>query len=772
MRHRSFLRGSTRRLSMRFDGERPKINIKEVDPSLKPRVLDLTHTPFPLPRYDEAFGFGPTRMQHIPDVARAKATMRDHVRLAEATFAETEESAAAVNALQRVPVPPSDVYGAAYVPEYEQQPGYPVVERLVCNRSVADLLTQFLEHPTAEGKSAAISDLTSTLDARSPEELANILSTLGGTIEADGKGFNFLARRIQGRMTIFWAPGALLGAFTSFVSEVETLLLSNDGFGLRSRCPPFVLVELLHFLAKAKILEPDLWYTRHETQRSSMATSLSARGHNKHHYNKGYGLALLDGIKDLLSNSDATASYVDQCSSEELVEILAGLSGIDPTGCVEGPVVNELLHGILYKLPDEETRLGHAKVAEIVGRLALVTEMAHISNTEVHTLVDRYPPTGQSLMALAKRRPAEPDLLERRLRDFHASAPTSDFLEAWHGICELLQAFPDKQRAAALIDELGLDSLVLQNIPHFQSVSDMLQSSKKAALSHSTMSSQPLFTYCAGLPRIRGLAAACVLHSSIIGVDLTPLIHVCQRLRGGRVGLLVTTHTLLNIARLATASSRPSVRGRFARSLQLLAYEIRRKRVCLVTLADEIKHVGDSGSYADEDVMTWNLMASLNKDAPMTLPKMLVLKGHTASAPFRHLKSDFGESFRTASNAASISYSASLIGDQKELSRRSNALTTREIVKGSVIKTPIKIRDPPSRVHGYSPKRASLAYRRDRPLYDKFRPRGRYIAPGFGPGGALDSDLRGLGIHTPDHPQPAGMLSCVAKPPPRTKSLD
>lgn len=762
---------------MRFDGERPKVNFKEVDASLRPRVLDSNHTPFPLPRYDEAFGFGPTRMQNIPDVARAKASAREHAKRVESTLEEMNDNSDVVyDALQHVPETSHVAHNPLPAPAYYQQPGFPVIDRLVCNRSVDDLLTQFLEHPIQEGKSAALADLTSTLQSRSPEELATALSILGGTIEADGKGFNFLAKRVEGRMTNFWAPGPLLGAFTAFVTEMESMLLSHDEAGsLLSRCPPYVLVELLHFLAKAKILEPDLWYTRHDTQKSNMATSLGSRGHNKHHYLKGYGLSLLDGIKDLLGG-DTSLTFVNRCSSKELVEILAGLSGIDPSGFVEGKAANEILQSILYKIPEEEAEVGLEATAETAGYLALVTEMAHISNDTVYSLVDRYPPTGQSLMALAKRRPVSQDLLEKRIREFHSNLATPQRLDAsevWHGVCEVLQAFPDKKRSAALISELGLDFLVLQSIPHFQPVCELLKQQQTNELHSSTKrSAQPLFTYCAGLPRIRGLAAACVLHSSTIGYDLTPLVQVCQRLRGGRVGLLVSTHTLLTIARLATSSARPVVRERFSRSLQLLAYEIRRKRACLVTLSDEIGHVGDAGSYADEDVITWNLMASLNKDAPMTLPKALVSKRHTASAPYRHLKNSHGETFRVSSNAASILYSSSLVGDQKELARRSGALATREIVNRSYMSTLEKVRDPPSKVNSYNSKRALLAYRRDRPLYDKFRPRGRYIARGFGPGGALDYDLRGLGIHTPDHPQPAGVLNCVAKSTQHSKTAD
>lgn len=43
-------------------------------------------------------------------------------------------------------------------------------------------------------------------------------------------------------------------------------------------------------------------------------------------------------------------------------------------------------------------------------------------------------------------------------------------------------------------------------------------------------------------------------------------------------------------------------------------------------------------------------------------------------------------------------------------------------------------------------------YRRDKPLFDKYHVTGRHQAVGFSCAG-LDSDTRGLGLYTPDHPQ-------------------
>lgn len=294
---------------------------------------------------------------------------------------------------------------------YTQEVGYPLLDRLVCQRPLEELLRQVAEHPHDEGKSAAMADITHNLPSYSNAELVLLLDTLVTLFDTTekGKGLNFLKQMIRTKGRPYRNTGPLLPAFQNFLEALEEVLVETQPerwWGDRTTTDPesdsnnnmaaaagggLLMRSVLHFGAAIHVFEQNLWYTSQETSLSNMADTSHGRGLNPFTAHKKYFFALYDEMVRMVSSdiprppsatSDTTTTmvpFVSRFSLEEICDVLSGFAAIDPQGAVPGPVAQQLVQQALVE----------AKGLLKDHRQALLTAEAESASTKELEMVEQ-----------------------------------------------------------------------------------------------------------------------------------------------------------------------------------------------------------------------------------------------------------------------------------------------------------------------------------------------------------------------------------------------
>lgn len=262
----------------------------------------------------------------------------------------------------------------------------------------------------------------------------------------------------------------------------------------------------------------------------------------------------------------------------------------------------------------------------------------------------------------------------------------------------------------------------------------------------------PIRTFLSDLSFVHRLHSIFILHSSCVTTSVESVRSALQRARSGKEAVVCTTSFLLALARkiyfhhggVLTGKGKDKVRSveenAARRALSMIAQEMQKGRVVLVPFTEELL-LHDAGVVCEEDLMLWTVAAFMAREFPHVKVHTLQHAFSAARQPHHTLKGPHSplRSLTDPLYSRAVPLLASLS------SKRLRAVTHH-------VRLQQRVRDAPPRLHKVKPIRARFMYRRDRGLYDKYPITARHVAPGFAQG-ALDSDLRGLGFYTPDHPQ-------------------
>ncbi|KPA80921.1 putative mitochondrial hypothetical protein [Leptomonas pyrrhocoris] len=493
---------------------------------------------------------------------------------------------------------------------------------------------------------------------------------------------------------------------------------------------------------------------------------------------------------------------------DNILDVLAGFAGVMPDGKASSAVVTALLDELWRQWSRLDFELTTPQHAEQLERLYMLLQVMDVQRDAVLDALlggqlrghrrasgssaplfrerDDTPPLKLAASLTAVRGPdffsgvskdrraevkaAALKVLTASLARARATQDEPLLQALVEGGTELLQSLDDKELARTLAQREGFDTAILKAVPHMSSVADRLTAQDpswsvypltrtvkgglpdtNAVLAHLRTHPvpyvaafqgrrvHPVRTFTANLDFIKSMDNVFVLHSSGVSTHVSGLVSVVRRLRSGKDALIVTSSCLRALQAAAQYGRTERIRGRADRALNIVAYELESGRAILLPLSEEL-YLHDAGTYCDEDLMLWTLAAYLARDLPLVKVHTIMSKLSPARNPHHMLKAEFSPVARTTD----------LYDASTPLLRSLRSKELRSVTHHPVLQRPVADR-PPS-LHNVNQIRARFVYRRDKALFDKYHVTARNLAPGFSQG-ALNSDLRGLGFYTPDHPQ-------------------
>ncbi|GET89751.1 hypothetical protein, conserved [Leishmania tarentolae] len=851
----------------------PRVSHRVLPSSMYPKDVSSDFIPFPLPRHDASMGFGPVRLRNVPDIEEARARMAraaqgpprggastqlqdddgDNAEAASALWAELsgETTGTSVDiATASVAVAPpedSEVLSRALDEQDEDLLGYrvhrqfPLLDVLECDRSVDDLLAQFWNRPQREARTATVLDFAATLQRRSNEELTRVLYELSSLFEWDGNGLQFIAAKVLKYGRSYTVSSELTKAFVQLVDAMTVAFVEEQPHRLAES--PALLVQVLHFLALVKIMEPNKWYTLNPNAPQNRADYTHPRGVNRTSAHVTTGRVLLDFLEDMTTSGHsltaegavddqeassarpplpqhATFRFTEGWSEDDILDVMAGFSGVMPDGKAPLTVVQALLDELWRRWSKVGFVLSGSEQAARLERLYMMLQVmdiqrdavldallggqirAHDRAKSISTLPalfyerDDTPPL---TLAPALTQTRGPDFFSAVSRDKRAMVKAAALQLLTASLAksrddgdvvlqealvesgtELLQSLTSKSEALAFAQREQFDVIALRAVPRMTDVAQRLAEQRAeapffpltasagglpdtaAVLAH--LSSHPapyvvlrkgrrvhpVRTLVSNLDYVAAVENVFLLHSSGVSKCVDALVAVVRRLRSGKDALIITTSCLWALQAVAKYGATEKRRATADRALDIVSYELEAGRAILMPVTDEL-YLHDAGTYCDEDLMLWTLAAYLARDVPLVKVHTIMSRRSRARNPQHTLR---GEHSPLTSTGDLYNKSTPLL--QALRSKELRAVTHHPVVQRPV-------RDPPQTLYNVNPIRARFVYRRDKALFDKYHVTARNLAPGFSQG-ALNSDLRGLGFYTPDHPQvpftPVAELKC------------
>jgi len=178
------------------------------------------------------------------------------------------------------------------------------------------------------------------------------------------------------------------------------------------------------------------------------------------------------------------------------------------------------------------------------------------------------------------------------------------------------------------------------------------------------------------------------------------------------------------------------------RALKILRHLVDKRRAVLVTYSQELE-LQTRGEAADEDVILLLLAAHLHKLVPLV--KTHVLQSSQSTLPGYLKRCKLNSHIKHFDN-----YGKFLENTFGEVRHAAHLSTVRKL---SSPRPSRKIADK-ILCEEANPIKASLLYRPVGGIVDKVAPQNRHLRVGFAQG-RKGHDMRGIGLYTPDHPQPA-----------------
>ncbi|KAH9593019.1 hypothetical protein LSM04_004674 [Trypanosoma melophagium] len=826
---RRFAVGSTVLIHMRFDcsGEgdaQASIRYKKLPASMQPKPLPNNFTPFPLPKYDEDLGYGPVRLRNIPDIERAKQREKQkEVAVMEAIMeGEEKEGNAQVQQdsilqMQRKVVKEEKLLHSSSLDVstlssssgdalggYSVSSDYPLIDRLYCERSLEDLLSQFMDRPQVEARSAALADMASTIQHRTDEELVRMFEEISSPFTPDGRGLNFLGTVVRKYGRPFRVTTSLLNAYVNLIDAASVVFVQDQPWRL-SRSPALI-IQLLHFMALIKIFEPNKWFTFSNHAPSNRADYKHPRGVNKNTAFWCTGENLFDHMVWLIAQEEEkeegvkNLSLLDLCSNDQLVDLLNGFAAVMPEGKAIGSVFNSITKIFLQRMRNHPNDSWKPEEIATIERMYFTSVMSDSSNKDLlkFLLNDTTCPRGADFFAAVSRErdaivhEKALNMLQEAIDKSNKKEYTSNLLALLESGSELLLSISNKYIAYNFAMKNEFDQRILRSFTYFDAIAEKLQVEQPRITSRIPVSlrdiqeqmlssnganvlstpetmttyltslpnyltkdskhrfSQSLRTMLSQLEYLNSMDSVFILHSSLMATSTDQLVSAVRRLPTGKDSLIVTMSCLRELSVKCFTSPKIKERNACKQALEIIAYELEKGRAVLVPFSEEIR-LHDAGAYCDEDLMLWSIAAFFARELPLVKVHTLMHSDCTARTPYRFLK---GQHNLLNSTNSLYDKNAPLL----------SALHSKELkLVTHHTKLRTAVRDRVNTLHYYNPVRARFVYRRDKALFDKYHVTARNLAPGFSRGG-LKHDWRGLGVYTPDHPQvpysPLKGMSC------------
>jgi len=711
--HSAGLGAPNRWLLMRFDGP-SRTTHDENDggaPPQQPRLAELpetmqakevspSFTPFPLPMYDEAMGFGPTRLRNIPDVelAAQRVEQRRTTTTSTTMFADEsgmDEAAAFLATMEdddAVPhsslhdaldqAEPATSSGAAakeaanddnaaddWFGGYVADERFPIVDRLTCRRTVTELLHQFLQRPERIARTATILDLASTLQQRSNAEVEVVLYELSQLFSPHGNGLRFLTTQVVKFGRPYSVSSELTSAFISLVEALTEMLVEAQPQRLAES--PAMLVQLLHFLALIKVFQPNKWYEMNANSPQNRADYSHPQGINRNTAYQRVGEDLFDAVAESLLRPGGLQGF----SLMELVGTLGGLIGVVERP--DGALTTALVEAILQRWASENNSAKveeNTAVMEQLYFLLAMTETTEYNDVLLARLMDAeggnvrlpkiLPTRGPSFFAAAGRdareevRRAATQMLEEAITTAKSAKDeelVAALVDAGHG---LLLSRRAKDEAVSVAQRLHLNALSLQHMPAMKTVADRLHAEEEERHAHASSSSSsphghqhtylvehegrlfhPIRTFTSSLEYLRSLNNMYLLHSSVVGNSISSLTSCVQRLQTGKDGLVVSYSCLRELSALSYTAEAENTRMLAKRALRILAEQLAKGRVVLLSYAEEVE-LHDAGTYCNEDLILWTVAAYCAREMPLLKVHTLMSSTSIARNPHHFLKGE------------------------------------------------------------------------------------------------------------------------------------
>ncbi|ORC91690.1 uncharacterized protein TM35_000052860 [Trypanosoma theileri] len=810
---RRFAVGSTVLVHMRFDGSgegeaQEAVRYKKLPSSMQPKPLPNNFTPFPLPKYDEDLGFGPVRLRNIPDIEKAKqrekqkeVAVMESIMEGEMGNEQLQESSTLqlqtkkeekdeeiLHSFSSEELSFSSSSGDA-LGGYSVSSDYPLIDRLYCERSLEDLLSQFMDRPQVEARSAALADMASTIQHRTDEELVRMFEEISSPFTPDGRGLNFLGTVVRKYGRPFRVTTSLLTAYVNLVNAASVVFVQEQPWRLSNN--PKLIIQLLHFMALIKIFEPNKWFTFSNHAPSNRADYKHPRGTNKNTAFWCTGEDLFDHMLWLIEEGEGEEKslLLDLCSNDQLVDLLNGFAAVMPDGKAIGSVFNSIMKIFVQRIQMHPNDSWKPEDIATIERMYFTSVMADSSNKDLlkFLLNNTIYPRGADFFAAVSRERDEMvhekalSMLQESIDKSNKEGDTSTLLALLESGSELLLSISNKDIAYNFAMRNEFDQRILKSFTYFDVIAEKLQveqsrisaqipvslrdvqvqlcsSMRENVLSASeTMKtsldslpnylakhpkrrfSQSLRTMLSQLEYLNSMDSVFLLHSSLMTTSTDQLISAVRRLPTGKDSLIVTSSCLRELSVKSFTSPKIKEREACKQALEIIAYELEKGRVVLVPFSEEIR-LHDAGAYCDEDLMLWSIAAFFARELPLVKVHTLMHSDCTARTPYRFLK---GQHHLLSSTNSLYDKDAPLL----------SALYSKELkLVTHHTKLRTAVRDRVNTLHYYNPVRARFVYRRDKALFDKYHVTARNLAPGFSRGG-LKHDWRGLGVYTPDHPQ-------------------
>ncbi|KAF8298830.1 hypothetical protein TcYC6_0074090 [Trypanosoma cruzi] len=794
-------------LRLRFDGAageagRGSVRYKRLPESMQPKSLGENFTPFPLPKYDEDFGYGPVRLRNIPDIEKAKEReQRRGPTLMESSLETSENETNMQLRVEGSALPSSSdvssdplckkktVGDGDSLGGYAVSRHYPQIDRLECNRSLKSLLLQFVQRPQVEARCAALADMASTISTRSDAELIRMFEEVSSPFAYDGRGINFLVTTVKKFGRPYAVTNSLVTAYVNLMNAATATLVQEQPWRL-SRCPALT-IQLVHFMALIKVFEPNKWFTSSNHAPSNRADYKHPRGTNQKTAFWRTGEELFDFMVELVRCDEhgVVPPLLDLCTDEQLVDLLNGFLAIMPNGTPLGSVFNSIMGCFLRRARSHLKRSLTSQEFGTIERMYLTSVMADASNDELLKILlsDSSCPRGPNFFAALSRR-QETLLHEKALVFLQKAIDTANenhdaptLLALMESGSEMLLSMVNKDLAYDFAVKNQFDYQILRSFQHFGVVADRLRmeqsgtsaripllmrdvqaqllasNTAQACLMDETASqssaflpeyvlpcparrpSRPLMTMLSQLDYLNSMSSVFLLHSSLMATSTDQLVSAVRRLQSGKDSLIVSMSCLRELSVKFVTSPKQKEREACERALEIIAYEVEKGRIVLLPFSEEIR-LHDAGTYCDEDLILWSVAVFFARELPLVKVRTLMHSDCTARTPYRFLK---GRHNLLVSSHSLYDKDAPLLSalHSKEL---------RLVTRNAKLRT--ALRDRKCTLHYYNPIRARFVYRRDKAMFEKYHTNARNLAPGFSRG-ALHHDWRGLGVYTPDHPQ-------------------
>ncbi|CAD2215514.1 hypothetical protein AGDE_09616 [Angomonas deanei] len=652
---------------------------------MMPKNVSSDFTPFPLPKYDPSMGYGPVRLQNVPDIERSKQRRE---RSAAVGLMEEEDGAESTTELSPVTdnaVAQEGSSSSAHSGYQVLEKNFPIVDRIVCTRETDDLIEQFKSRPDVVARSATILDFASSLTIRSDEDLVRMLYEVSRLFTPDGNGLNFIKNVVIKYGRGYAVNNELTTAYIQLVDALETLFAEEQPDRLAN---PELFSSVLNFLSLIKVFEPNKWYTANPNTPSNRADYRHPRGVNRTISFQRVGEELFDQMVCLLLNDHETGGkqFLEWCTLSQLIDLLGGFAAVGKDGLPDGEVKHTLMQTIDAKLRASEYTIRTRAELEEVERLFLTLALCDIHETGLlHFLLadrERFPESKLSL--------AEPlsDHEERRGPDFFSAVAkvkdetvknrTVELFVLNFRRCvaegdqqriaalvesgtELFLTLRDKKRAAAIMADLQFDYYSIAFYDQYDGLARRLRheqeewTNKRLDLNRFLVRTQeklasfpptkyvdfyegrrirPIQTFLTNLKRINEIDNVFLLHSSSLEKEVDSLLSVVRRLHSGKDALLITSSCLRNIVVKSKHARREKERAVAQRALEIVRYEMEAGTVVFVPPTEEVL-LHDAGVYCDEDLLLWTFAAYFAREMPLVKVHALISKKHPAIRPQR-----------------------------------------------------------------------------------------------------------------------------------------